>query len=167
VSAINAQLFREMSEELLPALREAVIPIGVYDANGNEPRPLGTGTLFAVADKRFIVSAGHVISDIDKLSGMACAFVKGEQGEHGIRLTPVPITGNAHRFEDPPDVAVMDLSAETSAALAGVRFLQLSDVELDAEVITLLTPVAHQSPLQERQPAPGRIGLRCDDRDLL
>src|SRR4051812_48343065 len=119
MSALNPQVFREMSDQLFPLIRDTVIPIGVYDANGMEPRPIGTGTLFEVADSKFIVSAGHVIEAVDKLRGSVCAFIPGGLGEHGTRLTPVPITGTAHRYQDPPDIALLNLSPMTAAALSG------------------------------------------------
>ncbi|VTR91565.1 unnamed protein product [Gemmata massiliana] len=133
MSDINVRLFREMSEELVPIFRQSVIPLGVYGDNGNEARPIGTGTLFEVADRKFIVSAGHVVEAIDNLRGVACAFLPGIVEHDRTRLTPVPVVGRAYRLEDPADVAVLALAQEAVATFSGVRFLRMVDVELRAE----------------------------------
>jgi|GEM_PF-6716754 len=51
-------IFREMGEALRPLLRDVVTPLAIESPKGWVQH--GTGTLLAVADSYFIVSASHV-----------------------------------------------------------------------------------------------------------
>lgn len=136
---MNTQRVRhveEMGRELLQTILESVIPIGAHGPDG-EPVQVGTGTLFAVGDTHFVVTATHVLDRVDR-DGAACAFVPGgEVGEYGTRLNPVPLFGNSHRAPHPVDVAVLALEPESAAGLVGRRFLRLTDACLAPEPLGL------------------------------
>lgn len=132
--ATDSDALREMAASLVPAVQGSVIPIGAFRSDGADPHPVGTGTLFAVADTKFIVSVAHVIEAVDTLSGMGCAFVPGEKGVYGTRLSLVPVTGTAYRVGELPDVAVMVLSEVTAAAMSQCHFLRLNEVAVQPEL---------------------------------
>jgi hypothetical protein len=92
---------------------------------------LGSGTLFQVADRQFIVTAGHVIRSAHK-SG-ATIGVGTTTDDDLIAITgdwicTVPSEGSG---EDPYDVAVYPLPSPTADRLQDMQFLRIRDVDFD------------------------------------
>ncbi|HUT36294.1 MAG TPA: hypothetical protein VNE39_22590 [Planctomycetota bacterium] len=79
----------------------------------------GTGTLLAVADRHFVLTAAHVFTrDAETIEGM-CIYPGGGLS----KIIPVP--ANIHIVSDPLDLALMPLDAEAVAMTAGRAFLSL------------------------------------------
>ena len=60
---------RRFESALSPVLQVAAVPLYTRSIEHDHVRPLGTGSLFSVADKRFLVSAAHVLAEarVDQL----------------------------------------------------------------------------------------------------
>jgi len=89
--------------------------------------PFGTGSLFAIADRRFIVTAAHVQVDAEKLGfNFLCATTR--KG----KFTPLHqgVWGVMHKL----DVAIFELSPKNAEDLEENMFLRLADVALDADM---------------------------------
>jgi hypothetical protein len=89
--------------------------------------PFGTGSLFAIADRRFIVTAAHVPTMAQKQGyGFLCATTK--KGKF------TPLNRGCWRLMQKLDVAIFELSSQNSEDLEENSFLRLPDVALDANV---------------------------------
>jgi hypothetical protein len=120
-------LYGEMFSEANKRIRESVTPIGFQTPDGTI-HPFGTGTLLAVADTHFVISAAHVFLRI----------LKGERPIFGFGILPTNdkfgnlpaalLEGQAVSFPDPVDVSVLRLDSPSVARLAGRRFLRLNDI---------------------------------------
>lgn len=125
--------FQAMAGELFPLVNQSVTPVAALPRGSNEPLPLGTGTLFAVGSTHFLVTAAHVLAKVETYGECGCAFGVGEDEDVGTRLHPVPLTGTAHRVDDPFDIGVIELDESSVSALVGRRFLRHTDVALRPE----------------------------------
>lgn len=91
---------------------------------------LGTGSLFQVADERFVVTAGHVVRQAhtyDRTIGIS-GDSKSLISVHGDWMV-----STSDREEDPYDVAVFQLPERALARLTQYRFLRISDICLSPE----------------------------------
>jgi len=132
----GAVVAARMADEVMPLVRDSVTPLAGYRAPGAEPVPIGTGTLFVVGERHFVVTAGHVIKDNEPhFPAGVCGFAVGGLDEVGTRLHPVLLNGDVYRFEDPQDVAVIALDSDSAAGLTGRRFLRLTDVVLEPQTV--------------------------------
>jgi len=89
--------------------------------------PFGTGSLFAIADRRFIVTAAHVHEDAEKQGfDFLCATTR--KG----KFTPLHrgVWGVMHKF----DVAIFELNSKNAEDLDENVFLSLADVALDVDL---------------------------------
>jgi hypothetical protein len=124
-------LLRRVTNELLPVLQRTTVPLYVRESTGH--LPLGSAVLFRLGGRSFVVTAAHILFDIDRN-----------------RLNPVTadisgpglaIYGQIHRFkpyetnDDPArlDLGVLELSQECIEALADFSFLELDDIDVAAE----------------------------------
>jgi hypothetical protein len=123
-------LVERMASTLWPVIRQSVSPITVI----RDERSIqwGTGTFFRVAEDSFLVPAAHVWDAAVRqgFDGDLFIFDLGESMNAGSRARPVPISGMVHRVNDPPDVAVFELDANTVSQLPLRRFLRLNEVSL-------------------------------------
>ena len=131
---------KEVQKDLLQAM-SAVIPAAITDstvvivgANTPAVRHFGTGTLFSVADRKFVVTAAHVIHSARAdqstlgISGEVSNFIatpdswfvsNGYQGSNG---------------KDVLDVAVCALNEDQVAKLRNRIFLRLSDISFSDDL---------------------------------
>ena len=84
---------------------------------------MGTGTLFCIGERHFLVSAGHVFDEIEK---------RGESPSiwYGDPPAPLPLVGSLYTSSAPTDLAALQLDEKIVAGLADRRFLTLADVDL-------------------------------------
>jgi hypothetical protein len=112
--------------EALTMARFAKSVVPIFGSTGDGMTAEGTGTLFQIADARFLVTATHVLE-----------FMADHPDEQSLYTTdfgagpPVPLLGHfAGRDQRPLDVAAVRLADETVASLPRRTFLRFSDVFL-------------------------------------
>lgn len=110
------------NEDLRPMFENSVIPIlGEQDEGLVQ---CGTGTLLAVADARFLVTAAHVTE-------WATEFEVTLYISSGLRDDfCVALHGEVAHTDDPHDIAIWKLQPDTVAALDGRVFLNHSRIDL-------------------------------------
>lgn len=111
----------DATDKLLPLLRAAVIPL--YLVRDIAPIPHGTGTLFQVADSKFLVTAAHVFLDAMRPE---CEGLYTHDFEEGSQL--IPLDGKYH-FDNDQDIAVLCLSETQTRALSSRKYLRVSDAD--------------------------------------
>ena len=123
-----------MKEEMIAALEfvtrerlhKSVVPL-YRSVAGGLLVPIGTGTLFQIAEEHFLVTAAHVSDDLgdgdDKAALVTCALERSE---------PVQLTGKSLSTDSQTDVSVFLLDPTVVARLPGRVPLRLSDVCLAA-----------------------------------
>jgi hypothetical protein len=87
----------------------------------------GTGTLFAVAEERFLVTAAHVAEDF--IDGRSVLLTSNAPASRNL----ANINYDWARARGEFDVAVFRLGAQAMDALQGLTFLRLDDVEVEPE----------------------------------
>jgi hypothetical protein len=100
---------------------------------GNNPliAPLGTGTLFAVAGRYFVVTAGHVPVEASRQQS-AMAISSATRGFVALsRPWIVATSANGDVYDRSIDVALYELNDSERAKLGSKKFLQLSDIALN------------------------------------
>jgi hypothetical protein len=130
-----AQAIRDIERVIpLQAIRSTVT---VVASKNQVLRQLGSGTLLAVADQRFLVTAGHVVRSAanDEMTlGVAGAddghFVATIQGW---RLSP---SDDREVGSDPYDVAIYEFSLEQRTRFRDENFIRIADVLFDFDVST-------------------------------
>lgn len=120
-------VYQEMFDALSPFIRESVTPIGLL-VPGGEVVQHGTGTLFAVADAHFIITAAHVLDAVRDNNSALFGYAYGTTTEDGTTLVGVPLDGGHCCWPDPLDIGVIRLTPDAVSRLTGRRFLRLSDV---------------------------------------
>ncbi|HEX4611965.1 MAG TPA: hypothetical protein VH092_27460 [Urbifossiella sp.] len=113
---------KQIWETLLPKFRRCVLPITASD--GTNSSVLGTGTLFRVGGRSFLVSAHHV-------------FTEAVKNDLGISIhdclpetkTPALLLGGRVIFAPKYDVAVMELSPETVSGMPNRLFLSVHEAD--------------------------------------
>ena len=100
---------------------QATTPIICH--NGHREAQHGMGTFLQVGEKKFLVTAAHVINNaVNARYGMSVFDgIHVDSGSQGIRLTGQPI-----QLQGTIDVAVVELSDETSSRLLSRKFLSLA-----------------------------------------
>src|SRR5262249_41659220 len=84
------------------------------------------------AERYFLVTASHALPDnLKQPTGLVLFNPTGHENG-ATQLRDVPLAGNVIRAREPWDLAVVELSERTVAALSNRRFLRLHDVQLRA-----------------------------------
>lgn len=111
------------------------IPASVVDSTvvivrANKPviRQLGTGTLFRVADRSFLVTAAHVLRQAQQMD--STLGISGSDGYFIATAGQWILSGAdfSNKEDDPFDLALYPLSDDQVMRLHGQRFLRLEDV---------------------------------------
>ena len=123
-----------MGDELHPILDSSTTPILGFDDRAAEQEGsifllrkqpfvlMGTGTFFRVGDHHFIVTAAHVIHEIEK-ARLALSIPCGDPPRSE------PFQGNCLLADGIPDLALLPLPSTLIDGMTHQRFLRLSDVE--------------------------------------
>ena len=110
---------REISAAMTKRCLRVCVPVFVFVDDGY--RTLGTGTLLAIDDSHFLVTAYHVVkraTDSDK----GLSFMTWPEGRiRHVGPCPVALIKSA-------DVAVLDLDSKATAGLTSENFLRLPDL---------------------------------------
>ncbi|VTR91566.1 unnamed protein product [Gemmata massiliana] len=125
---LEERVYLEMFNALLPRIQESVTPIGLCTTDGI--RQHGTGTLVAVGEVHFLVSAAHVLDSARDAKLPLFCYAYGEKTDQGRTIVPVPLEGTRFSWPDPLDVGVVKLTDATVSRLTGRKFLRLCDVAL-------------------------------------
>ena len=137
----HIDITRRFETVLSPMLQTAAVPLYSRAIEHDHVRPLGTGSLIAVAEKRFLVTAAHVLqqAQVDQL--IAANLVT---------MVQFSVTGEV-TANDGLDVAILDLLPFTAALFDGMRWLRVPDLHLgpveQAEVCAL---AGYPAELQQR-----------------
>ena len=120
----EAVFISRMVRELTPVWVTSVTPIFAGNPNGREFFQCGTGTLFRIADKSFLVTASHVVTEAE--SRKFGLYISDAPSSVASRSRSVPLQGrvsghNAKRY----DVCIWELPADVVAALGGRTFLSI------------------------------------------
>ncbi len=114
--------------------RISAVTIPLYTKQDRKTLLCGSGVLLQVAEKHFIVSAGHTF-DARKMLDLPLWVTDGVVGNSLLPLGQVLIRSSEtavpyHRTDEPFDTAVCELSSETASKIAvQKRFLRLIDVD--------------------------------------
>jgi hypothetical protein len=116
-----------MDKALLPLFNSSVVPI--FGEQNGVAIQCGTGTLFRVADRSFMVTASHV-ADIRTIYDIQLYVCDARPGAEGI-----PLAGALHS-ERNLDVAVLELSPEIVHRLPNRKFLTVHHADRAGNRIT-------------------------------
>lgn len=133
-SAADATALVQAMASCVPDLIRAAT-VAVMGSRAPSVRQIGTGTLLAVADARFLVTAAHVLVHAKEL-GMTIGISGGVGGQ----LTALP--GNwvvtsadrAHNVNDSHDVALFRLGKRELSRLGEVEFVRICDVSFERDL---------------------------------
>lgn len=141
--------FGKLTERFIPRLISTVVPIFVYHSDHRHLRqlPIGTGLLFGVAARRFVITARHVLDGFTAYDQLVLA-----NSTNGTRFTINP--REVIRPSDTNlDMMLVPLDALAVEKLAGKEFVGLESLALtdqtDPNVFTLVgypQDLAHQTP---------------------
>ncbi|MDZ4783301.1 MAG: hypothetical protein SGJ19_23890 [Planctomycetia bacterium] len=114
--------------------RQSTIAILAYQ--GGQPKQHGTGTLFRFGGEFFLVTAAHVLTDAMKAQVPLLLAPENEA------LVPLKVAGAAYTTEfqsdlgseDPYDIAVWNLVADTVEKIGKKQFLNQTDLQFDADI---------------------------------
>lgn len=119
-------LCERVTAELSLRIWESTIPIAVKQ--GGAVRQHGTGTLLRIAQRHFIITAGHVFRDAFKLGLpllLGSKIVGKGTRELGGNSYTSPETGAGHEL----DLAIQELDSQMLEHLKGFQFLGLADID--------------------------------------
>jgi hypothetical protein len=112
-----------LTDQLLPKLRSAVVPIYfICESKPVVPVQIGTGTLFRVADRSFLVTASHVFRVSEAHSGGLYTHDMAQGAEF------VPLNGQYH-IDDDNDVTVLSLTERQTESLPTRKFLRVCETD--------------------------------------
>jgi hypothetical protein len=117
----HIDITRRFETALSPVLQTAAVPLYTRAVEHDHIRPLGTGSLFAVADKRFLVSAAHVLREA-RVDQLVAANL--------VAMAQFSITGDV-AANDGLDVGILDLAPEAASLFDGMRWLRVPDLHLE------------------------------------
>ena len=130
----NSAALRAKYFGIVDAITEDVHKTAVAVVRGNRPivEQIGSGNLFTVADRKFVVTAGHVVLKARRME----ASLRVSGAKENFVATP----GRWFHSSDGPDteyssadLAIYPLNGEQVAGLQGKQFLRLSDVDFSKE----------------------------------
>jgi len=114
--------------------RIAKVTVPLFTEQFGKTFVCGSGVLLQIAEKGFIVSAGHTF-DARKIANLPLWVTNGVVDSKLLPLGEVTIRSSAtndpvDRTDEPYDIAVCELPAETTAQIVGEKqFLRLIDVD--------------------------------------
>ena len=122
MSEIDAliDITRRFETFLSATVQTAAVPLYTRAVEHNHIRPLGTGCLLAVADRRFLVSAAHVLAEARVEQLVAANLVAG---------TRFSVTGTI-TADDGLDVGILELDPRAASLFDGMRWLRVPDLHL-------------------------------------
>jgi hypothetical protein len=101
--------------------------IGLVVSKNSVVRQIGTGTLVAIADHRFVVTAAHVIRQASEFE--ATLGVSGTKDGHFISTVgPWLLTTGSAEHPDSHDVALYELTSEQAQRFETTKFVRIVDV---------------------------------------
>lgn len=118
--------YRRLSEFVPKFAWDSTVPITVR--RGDQLAQHGTGTLFAVGDDKFLITAAHVITSANHAgNAVSAANLEGEF----VSLGGNWMLSNDEESDGVLDVAGYRLDEEQATRFHSARFLRLSDVSFD------------------------------------
>jgi hypothetical protein len=123
----NDALIEEMYAAVYEQVKRSLSPIGISDPKTGQIVQHGTGTLFAVGQDYFLVSASHVFGDAVGHDRIIYAYDFGEVNEHGTKMIAVQLDGKIYRYEE-ADLGILRMTEESARKFTQRSFLRLHDV---------------------------------------
>lgn len=122
--------YREAMNAAVPSqiVQAAVAVLGSYDG---AIRPIGSGTLLAVGEEFFVVSAAHVLKQA-VAQGLTVGVANHGQITACVRNWM--ISGAAGSTDDVHDIGLYRLTAEEAARFASSYFVRIADVGFPADL---------------------------------
>lgn len=109
--------------------------VAIVGAKAPVVRQIGSGTLLAVADLRFVVTAAHVVRE-----AASKGLTLGATGVNGGQFTALAgqwiLTATSTSANDRHDVAIYKLDDHQIKRLDGVEFVRISDASFDHDLST-------------------------------
>ncbi|MCX7157360.1 MAG: hypothetical protein NTW45_13070 [Rhodocyclales bacterium] len=106
--------------------------IAIVGANGPLVRHFGSGTLLAVADRRFVVTAAHVIRKAHE--AQATVGISGGSENYFIATAGNWILSCNDTHEDRFDVAIYPLDPSQTESLGQCTFVRIGDVAFNTDL---------------------------------
>lgn len=117
-------------QSMSSSIPSSVVDSTVIIVRANKPvvRQLGTGTLFRVAERSFVVTAAHVLRQAQQMD--ATLGISGSDGHFIATAGQWILSGGdlPNKEDDPFDLALYSLSDDQVRRLHRQRFLRLEDV---------------------------------------
>nr|WP_316641848.1 hypothetical protein [uncultured Roseateles sp.] len=127
-----AKLSRVMSE-CVPELA-ARSTVGIVASTNQHIRQIGTGTLVAVADHRFVVTAAHVVHQ-GALAEATLGVSGTINGQFAAAAGSWILSGDsADRASDEHDIAIYQFSNEQAKRFADEAFVRVADADFPADL---------------------------------
>ena len=115
ISDTRREFLERVHREMVPILEQSVVPILRYQ--GDDAHAHGTGTLFRIANKSFLITASHVVEDEENHFAIRDSH-SGLINLHG------ELHGNRIR-----DFAIWDLPSDVVDRLSQYRFLSVHQAD--------------------------------------
>lgn len=124
-------------EEFLAHVRDSLLPmvwgraIPIVAQQDGILRQHGTGTLFRIAQRSFLVTAAHVFTDALRVSAILRVRTSGEAP----RLVPIggTLIRSRSQGEDSIDLGIMELAQSVVTELSGYQSIGLADIDQTQE----------------------------------
>lgn len=148
---------KSVADSLAPAIWESTVPI-LAEQDGIL-RQHGTGTLFRIAQRYFVITAAHVFKEARE-HGVTLRILEKEPGTKLMHIVGDFHCVRPNQGDDFYDLAVRELDKEMVEFLAGYQFVQLLDVDTTQAVVDDLYFVCGFPTKLAREARVGEAGLR-------
>jgi|SRR5882757_7557849 len=127
---MTSDRIKRLVTAMAASVPDAIAKSTVVIAAGNDPivRHFGSGTLLAVADRQFVVTAAHVVRQAQDYG--STVGIGGDSEGHFVAATGNWIVPQDDRF----DIAIYPLDRVQTERLAKCTFVRIGDVSFDADL---------------------------------
>lgn len=120
------QFLARVREALVPMLWDTAIPL--IAQQGDALRQHGTGTLLRIAERRFLVSARHVFTDVAKVGAALFAHNKPRTQPTFLTLRG-KLVHACSQGEDRIDLGILELQPADAQSLSNYRAITLAEID--------------------------------------
>ena len=114
-----------MARTMIPIQLRASVPILTRAIEFDHVRPIGTGSLFRVADHSFLVTADHVLKALDGKTDDHLVIMNRERG------TQFGVGGDVHAtVSASDDIAILRIPSDSLPPFDGLTFLTTMDLDI-------------------------------------
>jgi hypothetical protein len=137
LSIMSSEAFAKTAQDIDAAVSPIIVSstVAVLCTRGQSMTQIGSGTLLAVADARFLVTAGHVPADAKKMEGtLGIATTKDGSTTTITGEWIISASDNGTLEGNKYDVALYRLSEREQEQLIGIEYVRLRDVDLTPDL---------------------------------